>query len=1625
MASITTKKYLSKSFNTPFYDKNSGTYKVKIKVSSNALAGGVGSQFGLLSIKEQGARAFVSSYLPEFYSYLFDEEYFQEQANGDLDLAESLIEEITNSVQLETSYQTSPPGPMSIVIVRTLYNFDDKREELLSEGNMPDFEPNLVFFNQRLGIEGEISETTLTVGTLGEQNNLLNNGLRMFDTQYAGFEGQINLNVAFGPLQIQATKTLNRLVTLLSEQLKTRVPSYDFSEADTITLIFGKKDGKLAISRIEYLLVEESIQSQPLRLGYFPIIENSNLLNDPMTLTVLRNYQNLLTSIQDTIDTNSPYSFYDFLNDDTVKDSLGFDGNIIENFQIQPKKDMTNELLRVANDYGLIDVNNVDDLEKGFKDYFTSEEYKKLKREVADNPEVFKRVAAAQTVKALNTAAQVSEVIGNVIDQGPLGLIEKANPKVAYIMRQFGIDEIAREAFVCLTFGASVEAGRINKAVRNALVRVGSSIYYPPDAPKEAPISLPEVDLSQFQIFTVSGELWKEIEKVIVDTVQQTVLEVIKTLADLLRENCALTTPRSSDYGENDLTDFIEDNPNPGTSLLPTVGAGSQLDQLSGKNGLSNQQILEYLSALSSILSSIDICILLLNRDDASDELIDRILEFNRNYDDEDVARRLNSRTDILGFFEDLSGVVDVTSLCNEIANELYETNQNNVCLDEGIFDDENIQELLDLIENGLQVNPPNIDLECPDSQFLDPTITKSIPETFNALAETVQLQFIASGDSVKEIMLEPVQKNQSRVLDDIRQVNTGSIGDPINTEFLAKIVGVLQQMQDGYENLEEQLQQCDVDLSRFLGTDGAADLTTIGTIAGAVSESITDPNFRDAVQSIINNVENLANPDYATNPVFTAYDFNQNFLNAFRDYIQPEKFVYNPEDLQTVMEKFYSSFVLEGDPLEYRNLELLFRFAEEAPTLDLDYGGNDIPLSVLQDLASIELAPDEHIHFFTEFTGSNDYVIHNHSLDLNDGIHDTQNGTYTDGHVHPFSPGLQPATLDIPTVAEDFSQALVEVGPGDVLSASFGAGTGIEDPGRIPDSLSLNYPPFGLTDPQLTIDFNLDRFFQDNAEDEILGGEKAATAEEYFVNNQLISSSVSETANVFVNKFATAIIDNLNSVSLAEEQEVYYSDFPRVYGQLVENAFEYVLKNGVFDAATLQSLNFFTQTENCPPSELGDFLDIQGIINQMIEEYKESACSGEDVPLSSKIRNVIKFGMYLLLVQIHIAEVIIKNIFVMSAYNLDSILDRNSFVFTFIRGQILQSLLFYFDAIEPSAENRIRMDLTSYFNLKARRSVVAQRGGILYLDGTVAIPAGTQFSITDEDTFFGFDEILDFLISDRIDRSRQVINNALRKALPNTNQLSFNESMLRTLPGITVENDEPSAISSVISQLTPSSLRFLNIPEVGLLMTMKLSGENAAAPASDLYENLLTSDREQQNLDPLPVSESDFTQGTVPFVSLTPAQGRYLNGTVITNTETNRIFVHVTLGPGVMGDEFQALNTARAEINNTYPNAFLTEAVPVLIISYPGNVLRYGWQVKGTLDTTLQQDTEDSFSTNTQQEEDVTGRRYFKLWVKKGQDVYLLLDLGYRNEGIPPITSDDAQGLGGMPIGGLPTMPS
>jgi len=129
MTSIITKKYLSKTFNVPFYERSSESSKVRMKVGrANSADEIVGNSANI----RDAAREFITSYLPEFYSALYDEEYFATEANGDLDLANQLVLDIQDSITVESFYQTFPPSNKTVVIFRSVYNFDKKREELLS-----------------------------------------------------------------------------------------------------------------------------------------------------------------------------------------------------------------------------------------------------------------------------------------------------------------------------------------------------------------------------------------------------------------------------------------------------------------------------------------------------------------------------------------------------------------------------------------------------------------------------------------------------------------------------------------------------------------------------------------------------------------------------------------------------------------------------------------------------------------------------------------------------------------------------------------------------------------------------------------------------------------------------------------------------------------------------------------------------------------------------------------------------------------------------------------------------------------------------------------------------------------------------------------------------------------------------------------------------------------------------------------------------------------------------------------------------------------------------------------------------------------------------------------------------
>ena len=305
---------------------------------------------------------------------------------------------------------------------------------------------------------------------------------------------------------------------------------------------------------------------------------------------------------------------------------------------------------------------------------------------------------------------------------------------------------------------------------------------------------------------------------------------------------------------------------------------------------------------------------------------------------------------------------------------------------------------------------------------------------------------------------------------------------------------------------------------------------------------------------------------------------------------------------------------------------------------------------------------------------------------------------------------------------------------------------------------------------------------------------------------------------NIYIQRF----VDSYSAAD-AQGRDLVHQEFPKAYASLVQNMVEYLLENGAFDAATLQSLQLFHVNTDCPEGEVADFLDIQGILEQITREYAEQACNDRDVSLRDKLRRALKFGLMLLYIQLSISEFIIKNIFVFAALTLDRALnDRDGFLFIFFRKRVKQSLIKFLSvstaynpdiislppSFRPENMEAIKKDLIAYFNKKIGRETVIANGGIRYTQepSDVAFPPGTYFTSAETTPSYitgpraTFDDILDYLIAERLFFSRVPINNALKKALDKAGKTPrpMNEALIASYPLLRSARAEPESTQRV-----------------------------------------------------------------------------------------------------------------------------------------------------------------------------------------------------------------------------------
>ena len=1387
----TPKRYMNQDVKIPFYIDRDRLYRLKLKVSKN-------KREDIDFLREEAKKYYITYYFPEFYTFLHDLSQFEGMLpeNTTIDEVEDIVNEVQSSVQLESFFSVANPNK-SLVVLNTYYDFAAIRKQWIEEDKMPSFEDNAAFFREKNEFSNTNSQTILTIGTLLQDNNLLNNGLRAFDTQQRDFEGQLNINVNFTSLQNSTLMILNMIVQQLMHQIKQTAPGVRITDADTMTIQFGSGDrGQAVVTGIEYLIVEESIESQHLKVGEFSYALYHRSFKDPLSLAVLKDYRNIINGVQSlAIGGNGGYSatagfnFMDFLNNPETMQSLGNEfnllvqasGSLVLNVDTEPQKAMQAEFLKVAAEFGLINISDTRELEKGFTESFTTEEINKLKAQVANNPAIYRKVAARQKTRALKNAIEITSVIDDVMNKGPLGLMDRtaAGRTISKVFRTLGLDALAKEIVICLTAGLNIETSRITQAVRNSLTAILARNYYKKPKPPKT-IVIPKIDESMFKPRLKDGNVSEIILGVLVDTLQEVALEAIKQLVNLIRETCPLTNPRTTDYGANNLEDYLR--PDPGANLASP--RGDQMDRISEKNNLTPSQLRQYLRGISVILSSVDMCNLFVSQENVTGELIDRILDFNEEYALDKVSEYLNTESSIMGFFLDVAAIVDVTELCETIANEVYQLNSDDICL----ILDTNLDDLLEVIENGLQIEYPTINFDCPDSaNFVnDPTLTKAIPELFSTIAESVELQFINSAEAIKEILLEPDLKNTddsdvmarlNRVAEMGRQTEaTGSL-QGINKEILNTIRSAITTIAATGQSIED---SCDPPPSQILGLDIAGLLSTGVDVMGEIAGAVNDPAFQESLSNIGTRLDGLGdNGPGISSPIVQTYDFNRQFLNHFSNYIDASQYAYTatPESYPLTVERNF--YALRIPP---------------QPPVDLD-----------ASLAALMAG-------------------------------ETQTSLVLE---EEFPPGPQPGDYYSECIKFNFpspATPLIQV--------------------ENQDYLRIRYPREELDNPRIVIDFRstvIDTQFSDS-----LASVDAVYLDDF--SDYTTDRAANPYIDQFVDAYRAAAAESGLAFTNADAIEAETFRFPQAYSALVDGMFKYVLDNGIFTAAKLQAMNFFYVNENCPPNEVSDLLDVNGILDAMSAEYREQACNTpvlkdretgrplQGLTIRDKVRNIVKYGLYLLLIQIHVAEFILKNIFVFSAFPIDSLLgNTDGFLFKYFKTQVTQSIVKFLDTAKLRGtmfseldKDKVEENLVAYFNAKIQRKSIRETGGIRYSQApqNVAFPAGTLFTMNEHLLSLtgssagptppqSFDHIIEYLLAERLHSSRFPINNTIRRARRNNSVLPMNLALLSTYPVLEITNEiaptiaEVTVAANVIFAQQPTVFVVKRFTAVGILYSL------------------------------------------------------------------------------------------------------------------------------------------------------------------------------------------------------------
>jgi hypothetical protein len=265
-------------------------------------------------------------------------------------------------------------------------------------------------------------------------------------------------------------------------------------------------------------------------------------------------------------------------------------------------------------------------------------------------------------------------------------------------------------------------------------------------------------------------------------------------------------------------------------------------------------------------------------------------------------------------------------------------------------------------------------------------------------------------------------------------------------------------------------------------------------------------------------------------------------------------------------------------------------------------------------------------------------------------------------------------------------------------------------------------------------------------------------------------------------------------------------------YGTLFANLFDYILENGAFSADKVNNLKFFTNNENCPPENIGDLFDAEGILDQMKKEFAAAACFDQG-SAKDKTRNTLYYGLILMLIQAAIDEFIIKNIVVFSAFDMNSILQL-PFVKQFMVNQITKSI----ETVRNDGNSILEREIYNYFDRVSIRQSTINNGGIAHTYPPYDIPEGFELNEAQSRANFplnnGGADLIRFLVEERLyytwDSGQRSTLGAINNIIdPQGENKTFDDIFIEDVLGVYDLLDETTLTDGMVDILPESFADF------------------------------------------------------------------------------------------------------------------------------------------------------------------------------------------------------------------------